>query len=132
EETFVCYICYKEYTQEADLDYHYLMDHNISNSCHRCNLAFFNDRKLKKHTRKRHNIKHSGCIFCPEAFGGLMYRKKEHNKTQYQCIYCHNAFRTSTKLCNHLYIHKKPFNCLLCVMTFNTKSSMRLHLINKH
>lgn len=131
EKSFICNKCYIGYTQQTDLDCHLLTDHNNLNICNRCNLIFFDRRTLKRHNRKQHNLKHS-CIFCCKAYKGLMYRRKEHDKTLYQCKYCHKAFHTSKKLYNHLHIHRKPFMCAICPETFNTKSSMRLHLINEH
>lgn len=130
EESFFCYKCDKRYTRQVDLDSHLLIDHNYLNFCNRCDLIFFDQKKLQKHYREQHYIKHS-CISCRAAFDGLMYRRKEY-KTRYQCLYCHKVFHTSKKLYNHLHIHKKPFMCSICAVTFNTKSSMRWHLIKQH
>ncbi|GAB1862726.1 Zinc finger protein 561 [Camponotus japonicus] len=129
---FSCNICHNGYIQQADLYYHALIKPKQLNCCFRCDFnIFFNQRSFETHMLKRHNVKHV-CMFCPEAFNGLMYRKKKHDKTHYQCIYCHKVFHTPKKLYNHLCLHSKPFTCSVCAKKFNTKGSLGLHLVNKH
>jgi len=129
KESYFCYKCYNGYIPEADFDFHILFDHNGLECCFRCSLVFFRHSIFKRHIRK-HNIRHV-CSFCPEAYNGLMYRKND-VETWYQCIYCHKIFHTSKKLYNHLRLHSKPFTCSVCAKKFDTKGSLRLHLVNKH
>lgn len=112
-QKFFCYKCQNGYRYRADWIYHIFQKHDGSNYCFRCNSVFFVPNMYKRHIRKWHGVNH-WCIFCPEAYEGLMYRRN-YDKTQYQCFYCHKAFCTPKKLYNHLCIHEKPFKCSLCL-----------------
>lgn len=130
--SFSCNICHNGYIKQADLYYHALIKHNQLYCCFRCDFnIFLNRESFKRHMLKRHNVIHV-CMFCPEAYNGLMYRKKKHDKTHYQCIYCQKIFCRPTKLYNHLHLHSKPFACVVCAKTFNTRGLLRLHLVSQH
>lgn len=133
EESLFCYKCNSRFIRQTDLDCHILIDHNEMNFCFRCNIVCLDRKTLKSHNKEWHKARHTDvCIFCPVAYKGLIHRRKKHGKIQYKCVYCHKFFYTSKKLYNHLRIHKKPFSCSICLAEFNTKQSMRRHLINKH
>jgi len=135
EKHYFCEFCHQGcYFNSQELDDHLFTEHG-GPCCFRCHLVFYKDKDFTIHMRKRHKIKHV-CRYCPEGHYGLMYRK--HIKAHYQCIYCPKFYRTPKELYKHLHEHDKPFTCPInyrtreCLAKFNTKHSLRRHLVKKH
>ena len=111
---FECDVCHKVYDKAAAFKIHMSSHMNLKQyKCKLCDKGYNTRAMLRYHEKYYHN---------PET-GGLKPRDKV-------CHNCGKAFRRQDNLTVHLgsCLNLRKFECGLCDRTFNTRTSLGLHL----
>jgi len=124
-----CQYCDKEFKSiEVHIE-KFHPEHLNKFSCVQCPFITFDDRRLKKHTRKQHESKRGYCGKCKKRVYDIEKHEKRHEFNKFECIPCNKNFSVRRDLCRHiLYEHeKKRAACTVCGKTnvTNLKSHMK-------
>lgn len=88
---------------------------------------------LVQHKRAVHLTDDFSCGICFKIFANPKLLKQHsltHNKGEYECKICCARFSTKQNLRYHVLVHsgEKPFECVVCKVTFRRGDSLRTHL----
>jgi len=143
ERPFKCDQCEKDFTRNAHLKRHKLVNHqgvkavSPSNiSCDQCHSKFANQYSLKKHVKKFHEVKQYSCEVCGKTFHKhhlLKSHSTEHtgDPFPFRCNQCGKSFKYAMYLKRHERVHK-GYVCEVCNVTFEKSTDLQQHKASDH
>ncbi|CAH1954160.1 unnamed protein product [Acanthoscelides obtectus] len=138
EKKFSCKKCDKSYKTVSNLNFHMKVHEEILPFiCSICKKGFMRKEYLEAHVSNHNGIKNYNCTICDKKFvsqKNLDAHLKYHDGTlvKHTCNICEKKVTTGFE--EHLRIHSnlKEYECQYCDMRFNTKGTLRKHIVKKH
>lgn len=107
--------------------------------CDLCGLKLNSRSSFTNHLRVKHKLSENAakivpCHLCDKIFGSKMILNRhfisQHcSESQFICHVCAKGFKTSSRLKQHLIIHRTPEKCEHCrKLTFNLKQHLANHI----
>ena len=121
--TNICYLCEKDFEEEASLLRHLRDDEKLS-TCEQCGKYFLYQNDLGTHMMNHTGVKPFRCSFCEKCFNQLRDQKRHevvHNEEMpFSCLECKKQFKREQSLILHLKVHsgERPYKCDQCNKTF--------------
>ncbi|XP_036374088.1 zinc finger protein 501-like [Megalops cyprinoides] len=134
DETHVCSICGKNFTQAFCLKQHKRI-HAVEKSykCDQCGRCFKKPSHLNQHQIIHSNEKPHKCSQCGKCFNQASTLKQHQrihtNEEPFKCTQCGMGFKEVQNLKRHQRIHtgEKPYQCSQCGKCFNQVSNLNQH-----
>nr|CAH7738497.1 unnamed protein product [Callosobruchus chinensis] len=138
EKKFTCTKCDKSYKTISNLNFHMKVhQETLPFICSICNKGFMRKEYLEAHVNNHNGIKNYHCTICDKKFvsqKNLDAHLKYHDGTlaKHTCNFCGKKVTTGFE--EHLRIHSnlKEFECQYCDMRFNSRGTLRKHIVKKH
>eukprot|EP00092_Neocalanus_flemingeri_P021813 GFUD01023662.1.p1 GENE.GFUD01023662.1~~GFUD01023662.1.p1 ORF type:complete len:448 (-),score=72.60 GFUD01023662.1:29-1372(-) len=143
ERPFKCDQCDKDFTRNAHLKRHTMLNHHgikqtsPSNLiCDQCDSRFANQYSLKKHVKRFHKVKQYPCDVCGKSFHKhhlLKSHSIEHtgDPSPFRCNQCGKSFPYLMYLKRHERVHK-GYVCEICDLTLEKWTDLHQHTVSEH